>query len=53
MGFVGWIFTGSVALAGGMAVANMAIGFASYFLHERIWARIGWGRVAQNERARA
>ncbi len=53
MAFVGWIFTGSVALAGGMAVANMAIGFASYFLHERIWARIGWGRVAQNERARA
>ncbi|MFN3824181.1 MAG: DUF2061 domain-containing protein [Pseudorhodobacter sp.] len=47
MGGVGWAFTGSVALAGGMAVANMAIGFATYLLHERIWARIGWGLEAQ------
>ncbi|MBL4916364.1 DUF2061 domain-containing protein [Szabonella alba] len=50
MALVGWGFTGSVALAGGMALANMAIGFASYFLHERIWARIGWGRMPQGER---
>jgi len=43
MCIVGWAFTGSVTLAGGMAVANMAIGFATYLIHERIWACIGWG----------
>jgi len=42
---VGWAFTGSVSLAGGMAVANMAIGFSTYLIHERLWARIRWGRT--------
>jgi uncharacterized membrane protein len=45
MALVGWAFTGSVVLAGGMAVANMAIGFATYLIHERIWARVRWGRT--------
>lgn len=45
MALVGWAFTGSVALAGGMAAANMAIGFATYLIHERIWARVRWGRA--------
>lgn len=45
MALVGWVFTGSAALAGGMAVTNMAIGFASYLVHERIWAHIRWGRA--------
>ncbi len=41
---IGWIVTGSVGLAGSLAVANMAVGFVAYLLHERLWARIGWGK---------
>ncbi len=45
MALVGLAFTGSVALGGGMALVNAALGFASYLVYERVWARIGWGRA--------
>lgn len=41
---VGLAFTGSAAVGGAMALANTAIGTASYFVYERVWAGIGWGR---------
>lgn len=44
MAAVGFAFTGSAAAGGAMALANAAIGIASYFLYERVWAGIGWGR---------
>lgn len=43
---VGWLVTGSIGLAGGLALANMALGFLCYVLHERIWAGIRWGKIA-------
>lgn len=46
MMLVGWVVTGSVGLAGGLAVTNMALGFLCYVLHERMWAKISWGKVA-------
>jgi uncharacterized membrane protein len=45
MVFIGWVVTGSFGLAGGLAVANMAVGFVCYFLHEQLWSRIAWGRL--------
>ena len=44
MAAVGFAFTGSVALGGTMAVLNTALGFVSYLIYERLWARISWGR---------
>lgn len=44
MSGVGWALTGSVAVGGGIAVINTLIGFVTYILYERCWARIGWGR---------
>lgn len=41
---VGFAFTGSATVGGAMAAVNAAIGLASYFLYERLWAGIGWGR---------
>lgn len=41
---VGWALTGSATLGGMIALLNTAIGFTSYFLYERIWARVRWGR---------
>jgi uncharacterized membrane protein len=45
MTLVGWIVIGSAQLAGGLAVLNMGIGFCAYVLHERLWARVRWGRT--------
>ena len=44
MTLIGWLLTGSAALGGGMALVNSALGLAMYFVYERIWARISWGR---------
>jgi uncharacterized membrane protein len=44
MAVVGLVVTGSLAAGGVMAVVNTAIGFATYLVYERIWARIRWGR---------
>ncbi|MEL6913463.1 MAG: DUF2061 domain-containing protein [Pseudomonadota bacterium] len=42
---VGILLTGSVTLGGTMAVINSLLGFLTYFLYERVWARIRWGRL--------
>ncbi|OKL45560.1 DUF2061 domain-containing protein [Pseudovibrio exalbescens] len=42
---VGFLFTGSYLTGGLMALVNAGIGFTTYFVYERIWARINWGRV--------
>ena len=45
MSLVGFVMTGSVAVGGTMALVNTAIGLTFYFLYERLWARVGWGRL--------
>lgn len=44
MTLTGFFFTGSATLGGALAVLNTGIGFVVYLIHERIWARIAWGR---------
>lgn len=43
MALVGLAMTGSVALGGGIALINAGLGFLTYLIYERIWARIRWG----------
>ena len=45
MALLGFVVTGSFAVAGGLALASTVIGTISYVLHERLWARIKWGRT--------
>lgn len=45
MSLVGLAMTGSAAVGGAMAAINTTIGLTSYFLYERIWSRINWGRL--------
>ncbi|KHA53171.1 DUF2061 domain-containing protein [Sulfitobacter geojensis] len=45
MVLIGYVTTGSLNAAGGMAVAAFIAGTVTYVLHERIWERIGWGRL--------
>ena len=40
---IGYIATGSLEAGGAVATTGAAVGFASYFIHERIWWKIGWG----------
>ncbi len=44
MCLVGLIMTGSIAVGGTIALINAAIGLTCYFLYERFWAHIRWGR---------
>ncbi|MCV2863550.1 DUF2061 domain-containing protein [Albidovulum sediminicola] len=45
MALVGLAMTGSIAVGGALAAINTAIGFVSYVLYERCWARVSWGRT--------
>ncbi len=41
---ISWFLTGRVALAGSIAGFEFVTKIAWYYLHERIWAAIPWGR---------
>jgi len=41
---ISWFLTGRVALAGSIAGFEFVTKIAWYYLHERIWAIIPWGR---------
>ena len=45
MSLIGWIFTGSVRQSGAIAVTGTICGFVIYFLHERAWSQVRWGRL--------
>jgi uncharacterized membrane protein len=46
MTLVGFAATGSWSIGVAMAVVNTVIGFVTYLIYERLWARIPWGRDA-------
>jgi uncharacterized membrane protein len=41
---ISYIITGRVTLAGSIAGTELFTKFVLYYLHERIWAVIRWGR---------
>ena len=41
---ISYVVTGSWAIASGIAVVQMFVNTIAYYLHERIWDRIGWGK---------
>lgn len=42
-----YVFTGSAALAGSIALTEVATKLVLFYLHERAWNRISWGRSAR------
>lgn len=46
---VAWVITGRLGLAVSVGVADSASKFAIYFLHERAWDRIDYGRPTEPE----
>ncbi len=49
MTFISWAVTGSVTAGGAIALLGMAVGLVTYVLHERLWARVRWGRMPGGE----
>src|ERR1700731_1373537 len=41
---ISWFFTGRVEVAGSIAGVEIVTKIAWYYLHERVWAAIPWGR---------
>lgn len=42
---VAYVFTGRADFAAGFSLVSNAINTVLYFIHERIWSRISWGRI--------
>jgi len=52
---ISWLLTGRVEIAGSIAGLEIVTKIAWYYLHERVWAAIHWGRRhpgSQSRRAR-
>lgn len=43
MMLIGFLFTGSVAASGGIAISGSVAGFVCYFVHELAWSKVAWG----------
>jgi uncharacterized membrane protein len=41
---VGYVMTGSLELAASLSVVSNLINFILYYLHERVWLTIRWGK---------
>jgi len=39
-----FIFTGDLALSGAVGLGDFVIKTIAYYVHERVWANIAWGR---------
>lgn len=44
MMLIGFLFTGSVAASGGIALVGAITGFVAYYAHEVAWSHVAWGR---------
>ena len=47
MTLIGYLFTNSFTAGGGIAIASALVGFISYFMHEMLWSKVGWGRRSE------
>ena len=41
---ISYLIAGDFAVAGTIAVIQLVLNTVLYFLHERVWNKIGWGR---------
>ena len=44
MSLIGYAVTGSLGTGGTLALISTGVGMVAYYLHERAWARVRWGR---------
>lgn len=46
MTIIAYVLTGSIRQGGQIAMFSAGLSVVVYILHERIWARVRWGRIA-------
>jgi uncharacterized membrane protein len=46
------LFGVSAALAGSLALAQIILGSAIFYLHDRVWQKFAWGKTQSNENPR-
>ena len=44
-----YIFTGKIALSLQIGVLEVIVKMAFYFIHERCWDNVKWGKIANNQ----
>jgi uncharacterized membrane protein len=42
---IGFVMTESIEFATSLTIISNSINFVLYYMHERIWLKIMWGRV--------
>lgn len=43
---ISWLITGQVLLASGIAFTEIMTKVLLFWLHERVWNRVSWGKVS-------
>ena len=46
---VAWVVTGQLEFAATIGVADALVKLGAYYLHERAWNRVGYGRPREPE----
>jgi uncharacterized membrane protein len=47
--FISWYVTGSTLFAVSISVADTLSKFVMYYMHERAWVNVRWGRKRKNK----
>ena len=42
---ISFLITGNLAISGTIAIIQITVNTLLYFVHERIWNKIRWGRI--------
>ncbi|GAF76151.1 unnamed protein product, partial [marine sediment metagenome] len=46
---VAWILTGNISLSAGIGLLDTVIKIGAYYVHERLWIRVKFGRLKRPE----
>jgi uncharacterized membrane protein len=46
---IGYIMSGSLAFAASLSLVSNLINFVLYYVHERVWLKIDWGKSVETK----
>jgi uncharacterized membrane protein len=46
---VAWILTGNISLSAGIGILDTVIKIGAYYVHERLWIRVKFGKLKRPE----
>jgi len=50
LAFLSWLFTRDLVKMSGITLSYELLAIIGYYIHERLWERVRWGRKTQAER---